>query len=146
MAKGQFRITVTQLTDMVDAFLTLHQESMDAARASGDTSGIIPATRATFCRYWQANGNEVQRRITSSMVKHWVNDGEESYKDYASQIARIDDAGAAYFETIALINPKLSQLAQYGSKQDCYGGYKDKPDNNININIANRGARVNWGK
>ncbi len=141
----KFKLTVREVTSMVDIFLAEHQASMDAAKASGNTAQIIPATRATFCRYWQANGDALQRQISSAMVNHWANEEHESYKDYKLQVARIDDAAAAYFEAIALINPKLSQIAQFGSKQECYGGYKDKPDNNIAINIANRGARVNWG-
>lgn len=142
----KFKITLPELTQMVDEFLASHQASMAEAEETGSTTKVIPATRATFVRFWQVNGNSIQRQITGGMVKYWMSDAENlNTKSYADQIARVDDAASSYFERLALINPKLTQLAQFGSKQECYGGYKDKPEHAVNINIANKGAKVNWG-
>ncbi len=139
------KLTLDELRQMVDQFLEVHKASLQEARETGSTAKLIPATRATFVRYWQEHGNSIQRQITGSMVKHWMGDESPNSTSYRDQIARVDDAASAYFEALALINPKLTQLAQFGSKQECYGGYKDKPDTAVNVNIANRGAKVNWG-
>ena len=148
MAKGQFKLTLAEVRQMVDEFLELHQKSLDEAKDTGNTAHLIPGTRAQFVRYWQDNGNQYQRQITNGMINNWVDSSNESENvvGYAEQIARIDSAGSAYFEVLALINPKLVSLAQFGSKQACYGGYKDKPENSICINVANKGAKVDWGK
>ena len=49
---------------------------------------------------------------------------------------------ANYFNTLNL----RQQLAQLGLKQAAYGGYKDKPDNSVLVNITNKGPKIDWGK
>ncbi len=148
MAKGQFKFTVAELTEMVDRFLEAADASLASAAETGNTAQVIPATRAAFVRYWRRHGDQLQRTLTKSSVDTWMSEAEEhpTYKLYADQIARIDEAGAAYYERLALINPKLQQLAQLGLRQACYGGYKDKPDTNVLVSVANKGAKIDWGK
>ena len=148
MAKGQFKFTVAELSEMVDRFLEAADASLASAAETGNTAQVIPATRAAFVRYWRRHGDQLQRTITKSSVDTWMSEAEEhpTYKLYAEQIARVDEAGAAYYERLALINPKLQQLAQLGLKQAAYGGYKDKPDNSVLVNITNKGPKIDWGK
>lgn len=148
MARGQFKFTIPELTSMVDRFLAAADASMREAEETGGTAKLIPATRAAFVRYWRCNGNELERTLTKSAVDTWMSEQDSSpaYKPYAEQVARVDEAGAAYYERLALINPKLQQLAQLGLRQACYGGYKDKPENSVSIQIANKGAKVDWGR
>lgn len=145
---ARYKLTLSELTSMVDRFLSAADATMAAAEETGNTAHIIPATRAAFVRYWRKHGTPIEQQISASMVSNWMLDADKDavHQQYAEQVARIDEAGANYYERIALINPKLQQLAQLGLKQAVYGGYKDKPDNNVVVNISNKGTKIDWGK
>lgn len=144
----KYKITLPELKSMVDRFLAASDATLSEAEETGSTAKILPATRACFVRYWRKHGTPIEQQLSASMVSNWAFEAEKDavHQQYAEQIARIDEAGANYYERLALINPKLQQLAQLGLKQAAYGGYKDKPDNSVMVNITNKGSKIDWGK